>query len=71
MHTKVVKLVNLYGDDEKLTRRFPKMEDAIIDEVAMDISSTEIRQKVHEGEEFSSLVLPQIAEYIRENGLYI
>ena len=48
-----------------------RLERSIIDEVAMDISSTEIRQKVHEGEEFSSLVLPQIAEYIRENGLYI
>jgi nicotinate-nucleotide adenylyltransferase len=47
------------------------LERSIIDDVVMDISSTQIRRKVHEGEEISDLVLPQIAEYIIENGLYV
>lgn len=35
-----------------------------------DVSSTEIRARVASGESIDGLVLPQVAAYIREHGLY-
>ena len=56
---------------EKFGNKFAhKLEHSIIDSVEVDLSSTEIREKVANGEELSGLVLPSVAEYIRENGLY-
>ena len=46
------------------------LERSIIDDLSLDLSSTDIRRKVNEGEEISDLVHPAVAEYIRENGLY-
>ena len=59
----------------KITEKFgnkltPKLEKSIIDSLDIDISSTEIRKRVESGEDLSGLVLPSVAEYIRENGLY-
>lgn len=48
-----------------------KLEKSIIEDVVMDISSTQIRRRFHQREDFSNLVIPQVAEYIIENGLYI
>ena len=56
---------------EKFGNRFSsKLEKSIIDSVDVDISSTEIRERVANDEELSGLVLPSVAEYIIENGLY-
>lgn len=41
-----------------------------LDNILMDISSTQIRSMVKEGEDISRLVPPYIAEYIQNNGLY-
>ncbi len=57
---------------EKFGNRFSsKLENSIIDTVDVDISSTEIRKRVANDEDLSGLVLPSVAEYITENGLYI
>ena len=56
---------------EKFGNRFSsKLENSIIDTVDVDISSTEIRERVANDEDLSGLVLPSVAEYIIENGLY-
>lgn len=56
---------------EKFGNRFSsKLENSIIDTVDVDISSTEIREKVINDEDLSGLVLPSVADYIVENGLY-
>ena len=56
---------------EKFGNRFStKLENSIIDSVDVDISSTEIRKRVANDEELSGLILPSVAEYIIENGLY-
>ena len=59
----------------KITEKFgnkltSKLEKSIIDTVDVDISSTAIRKRVENEEELSGLVMPSVAEYIRENGLY-
>ncbi|MBQ8623639.1 MAG: nicotinate-nucleotide adenylyltransferase [Oscillospiraceae bacterium] len=38
---------------------------------AVEVSSTEVRQKVKAGEDISTLVPESVAEYIKERGLYI
>ena len=42
----------------------------IIDDVNVDLSSTEIRKKISNGEDVSSLVPKTVLEYINENNLY-
>ncbi len=42
----------------------------ILDFCPPNISSTEIRNKTLKGEETSEIITPQIAKYIKENGLY-
>lgn len=37
----------------------------------VELSSTEIRDAVREGKDISNLVPPKVAEFIRENGLYL
>ena len=37
---------------------------------ALDISSTQVRSAIQHGDEFSTLVPPQVADYIKEKGLY-
>ena len=36
----------------------------------LDISATQIRQMVAEGEDISNLVPPEVNRYIKEHGLY-
>lgn len=36
----------------------------------VDVSSTEIRERISGGQDFSELIEPETAEYIRENNLY-
>ena len=47
-----------------------KLTNAIIDDINMDISSTNIRQILSEGQDLTELVPHKIAQYIEENGLY-
>ena len=37
----------------------------------IEISSSEIREKIKDGEDISSLVPPEVARYIKEKGLYL
>jgi nicotinate-nucleotide adenylyltransferase len=37
----------------------------------IELSSTQIRQMVKEGKDISHLVPQKVAEYIKENGLYL
>ena len=53
-----------FNGDEKPPRVF------FLDNIFMDISSTQIRQKVKEGEDISRLVPPVVAAYIKENNIY-
>jgi nicotinic acid mononucleotide adenylyltransferase len=36
----------------------------------VDISSTEIRNRIAENSDFTKMVHPAVADYIRKNGLY-
>ena len=38
---------------------------------AIELSSTDIRERVARGEDISSLVPKKVGEYIKENGLYL
>ncbi|MCM8525735.1 MAG: nicotinate-nucleotide adenylyltransferase [Lentisphaeraceae bacterium] len=59
------KIVEKFGN-----KHTAKLENSIIDSLDIDISSTDIRKRVESDEDLSGLVLPSVAEYIRENGLY-
>lgn len=47
-----------------------KLAQSFVDSVNIDMSATDIRTKVNREEDISDLVLPSIADYIIENGLY-
>ncbi|MCH2208901.1 MAG: nicotinate (nicotinamide) nucleotide adenylyltransferase [Lentisphaerales bacterium] len=47
-----------------------KLMDSIISDISIDISSTNIRQLLNEGQELTDLVPAKVAQYIEENGLY-
>lgn len=42
----------------------------IFDEPQLDVTSTEIRRRIKNGESIEGLVTPEVAEYIRRNNLY-
>lgn len=44
--------------------------ESIIDDINIDISSTNIRKLLNEGQELTELVPHKVAQYIQENGLY-
>ena len=46
-------------------------EPRLVDVPVMDVSSTDIRQRVTRGESIEGLVHPGVARYIREHGLYV
>ena len=52
--------------DEVVTR----MKAAALDVPPVDVSSTDVRRRVRDGEDVSDLVPPAVAAYIREQGLY-
>lgn len=46
-------------------------EAVILSEKVMTVSSTQVRQSLKSGESVENLVLPEVYDYIAENGLYI
>ncbi len=58
-------LLERYAGDEKPPRVF------FLEDVPMDVSSTEIRQMVGRGQDFSYLVPPAVLSYIQTHSLYI
>jgi nicotinate-nucleotide adenylyltransferase len=51
-------------------RRVEKLQRNIIQTPLVDVSSTEIRDLIAKNGDFSSMVHPAVADYIRKNGLY-
>jgi nicotinate-nucleotide adenylyltransferase len=51
-------------------QRIEKLQRNIIQTPLVDISSTEIRDLIAKNGDFSKMLHPAVAEYIRENGLY-
>ena len=47
-----------------------QLMDCIIDDINIDISSTNIRKLLDEGQDLTELVPLKVAQYIQENGLY-
>ena len=50
--------------------RVEKLQQNIIQTPLIDISSTQIRNKIAAGEDVSEMLNPSVAEYIHEHGLY-
>ena len=50
--------------------RIEKLQQNIIQTPIIDISSTEIRNRLSKGLDVSAMLHPPVAEYIRKNGLY-
>ncbi|MBR2546963.1 MAG: nicotinate (nicotinamide) nucleotide adenylyltransferase [Eubacterium sp.] len=42
----------------------------VVDNKMLDISSTQIKQKIQEGQSLEGLVIPEVEKYINEHGLY-
>ncbi len=58
---------------ERKIEEYIKLYDArihILDMPAMDVSATEIRERIAKGEDIKELVLPEVEEYIIEHNLY-
>lgn len=51
-------------------QRVEKLQRNIIKTPLIDISSTEIRRRLSSGHDVSSMVCPEVLQYIREHGLY-
>lgn len=62
--TKKEDYLKRFDGDEKPPRVF------LIDNVHMDISSTQIREMLGRGEDVSRLIPPAVNEYIKQHGLY-
>lgn len=58
------KLLERFSGTEKPPRAF------FLDGVCVDISSTEIRNRIRCGQDISSLVPPEVLQYIKRQGLY-
>tara|TARA_R110002111_G_scaffold34011_1_gene67810 strand:+ start:26 stop:661 length:636 start_codon:yes stop_codon:yes gene_type:complete len=63
--TKASLLASLPDDDARKA-----WENRLVDVPAMDISSTQIRQRVAQGESTEGMVCPAVQAYILEHGLY-
>jgi nicotinate-nucleotide adenylyltransferase len=48
----------------------PEWENRVVDVPAVDVSSTEVRRRVAAGASLEGRVVPAVAEYIAEHGLY-
>jgi nicotinate-nucleotide adenylyltransferase len=59
------KYVPLWG-----TERVRKLRANVIETPSIDISSTQIRERLAAGEDVSNMLHPDVAAYIRERGLY-
>ena len=57
---------------EEVEKRVPGLSRSLIflDKPEMDISATDIRQKVRDGKPVTDLVPGPVEEYIRKHGLY-
>lgn len=62
--------VGLAAEAESLRREFGA-DVRILDVVAAEISSTDVRRRINTGLPFEALVPPAVADYIYENGLYL
>jgi len=51
-------------------RRVEKLQRNVIQTPLVDISSTEIRDKIAAGHEVTDVLHPAVADYIRKHGLY-
>jgi nicotinate-nucleotide adenylyltransferase len=51
-------------------QRVRKLEQNIIDNPLIDVSSTEVRRRIAAGEDVSQMVHPPVLAYIKEHGLY-
>jgi nicotinate-nucleotide adenylyltransferase len=59
------KFIKVFGSD-----RVSKLEENIIPNPMIDISSTEIRKKIAKGKDACQMVHPAVLAYIKEHGLY-
>jgi nicotinate-nucleotide adenylyltransferase len=59
-------------DMSALEKELPGITEStlVLDRPVMDISATEIRERVKEGLPIDDMVTPEVAQYIREKGLY-
>lgn len=60
------------ADMEDLKRELPEIRQRLVwlEGPAMDISGTEVRQRIREGRSISGLVLPKVEDYIYRHCLY-
>jgi nicotinate-nucleotide adenylyltransferase len=57
-------------DWQQLPEPFRKLEANVVEAPLVDISATEIRQRVARGEPIDGLTPPVVVEYIQAHGLY-
>lgn len=57
-------------DFQALPREFRRLRDHVVEVEPIDVSATEVRQRVRDGESISHMVCPAVAAYIAEKQLY-
>jgi nicotinate-nucleotide adenylyltransferase len=57
-------------DWQQLPEPFRKLEANVVEAPLVDISATEIRQRVARGEPIDGLTPPMVVEYVQQHGLY-
>jgi nicotinate-nucleotide adenylyltransferase len=57
-------------DWELLPEQFRKLRENVVEAPLVDVSATEIRERVARGESIDGLTPPAVVDYIREHGLY-